>query len=57
VLGALTNDSGPELLVIGTFAVAAVLAYLWGGPWEPVEAASEASARRVEGVMPAQVAS
>ncbi|HEY7961395.1 MAG TPA: hypothetical protein VID29_05680 [Solirubrobacteraceae bacterium] len=32
VVGALTEDSGPVLLVVAVFALACVLAYLWGRP-------------------------
>lgn len=32
VIGALTEDSGPVLLVVAVFALACVLAYLWGRP-------------------------
>lgn len=32
VIGALTEDSGPVLLVVAVFALACVLAYLWGDP-------------------------
>ena len=32
VIGALTEDSGPMLLVVAVFALACVLAYLWGRP-------------------------
>ena len=32
VIGALTEDSGPVLLVVAVFALACVLAYLWGTP-------------------------
>jgi hypothetical protein len=31
VIGALSEDSGPELLVVAVFALACVLGYLWGG--------------------------
>lgn len=30
-IGALSEDSGPELLVVAVFALACVLSYLWGG--------------------------
>ncbi len=32
VIGALTEDSGPVLLVVAVFALGCVLAYLWGTP-------------------------
>ena len=32
VVGALSEDSGPVLLVVAVFALACVLAYLWGRP-------------------------
>jgi hypothetical protein len=32
VIGALSEDSGPELLVVAVFALACVLTYLWGSP-------------------------
>jgi hypothetical protein len=32
VIGALSEDSGPELLVVAVFALACVLSYLWGKP-------------------------
>ena len=32
VVGALVEDSGPVLLVVAVFAMACVLAYLWGAP-------------------------
>ncbi len=32
VIGALTEDSGPVLLVVAVFALACVLSYLWGSP-------------------------
>jgi hypothetical protein len=32
VVGALVEDSGPVLLVVGAFALGCVLAYLWGRP-------------------------
>ena len=32
VIGALSEDSGPELLVVAVFALGCVLAYLWGKP-------------------------
>ncbi len=32
VIGALSEDSGPELLVVAVFALACVLSYLWGQP-------------------------
>ena len=32
VIGALTEDSGPVLLVVAVFALACVLSYLWGDP-------------------------
>jgi hypothetical protein len=32
VVGALTEDSGPVLLVVAVFALACVLSYLWGRP-------------------------
>ena len=32
VIGALTEDSGPVLLVVAVFALVCVLAYLWGRP-------------------------
>jgi hypothetical protein len=32
VIGALTEDSGPVLLVVAVFALGCVLAYLWGRP-------------------------
>jgi hypothetical protein len=35
VIGALTEDSGPVLLVVAAFALACVLAYLWGRPGAP----------------------
>jgi hypothetical protein len=31
VIGALSEDSGPELLVVAVFVLACVLGYLWGG--------------------------
>jgi hypothetical protein len=31
VIGALSEDSGPELLVVAVFVLACVLSYLWGG--------------------------
>jgi hypothetical protein len=31
-IGALSEDSGPELLVVAVFVLACVLGYLWGGP-------------------------
>jgi hypothetical protein len=31
VIGSLSEDSGPELLVVAVFALACVLSYLWGG--------------------------
>jgi hypothetical protein len=37
-VGALTEDSGPVLLVVGVFALACVLAYLWGRPPQPQSA-------------------
>jgi hypothetical protein len=32
MIGALSEDSGPELLVVGVFALGCVLSYLWGKP-------------------------
>ncbi len=32
VIGALSEDSGPELLVVAVFALACVLGYMWGKP-------------------------
>jgi hypothetical protein len=32
VIGALSEDSGPELLVVAVFALGCVLGYLWGHP-------------------------
>lgn len=32
LIGALTEDSGPVLLVVAVFALGCVLSYLWGGP-------------------------
>jgi hypothetical protein len=32
VTGALTEDSGPVLLVVAVFALGCVLSYLWGRP-------------------------
>ncbi|MGA9876741.1 MAG: hypothetical protein WBQ21_13130 [Solirubrobacteraceae bacterium] len=32
VIGALSEDSGPELLVVAAFTLGCVLSYLWGGP-------------------------
>jgi hypothetical protein len=43
-VGALVEDSGPVLLVVAVFALACVLAYLWGRP--PARAASQASQRK-----------
>jgi hypothetical protein len=34
VIGALTEDSGPVLLVVAVFALGCVLGYLWGAPAE-----------------------
>ena len=34
-IGALTEDSGPVLLVVAVFALGCVAAYLWGRPREP----------------------
>jgi hypothetical protein len=42
VIGALSEDSGPELLVVAVFALACVLGYLWGKP-TPQLAAQSAS--------------
>jgi hypothetical protein len=36
VVGALTEDSGPVLLVVAVFTLTCVLAYLWGRPPAPV---------------------
>jgi hypothetical protein len=44
VIGALTEDSGPVLLVIAVFALACVLAYLWGRP-RPTAAPSKESSQ------------
>jgi hypothetical protein len=35
VVGALVEDSGPVLLVVGVFALGCVTTYLWGRPREP----------------------
>jgi hypothetical protein len=35
ILGALVEDSGPVLLVVGTFVLGCVLTYLWGRPPAP----------------------
>jgi hypothetical protein len=35
LIGALVEDSGPVLLVVAVFALACVLAYLWGKPLTP----------------------
>jgi hypothetical protein len=39
VLGSLTNDSGPVLLVIATFGLLCVVAYLRGGSYPPLQRA------------------
>jgi hypothetical protein len=36
VVGALTEDSGPVLLVVAVFALACLLGYLWSAPPEPL---------------------
>lgn len=46
VIGALTEDSGPVLLVVAVFALASVLAYLWGRP--PSQTASARPVRPPE---------
>ncbi len=40
VIGALTEDSGPVLLVVAAFALGCVLSYLWGKPEVAVQALS-----------------
>jgi hypothetical protein len=42
LIGALTEDSGPVLLVVAVFTLGCVLSYLWGSP-TPIEALSESS--------------
>jgi hypothetical protein len=37
-IGALSEDSGPELLVVAVFVLACVLSYLWGAPQSVSEA-------------------
>jgi len=50
VVGALTEDSGPVLLVVAVFALLCVLAYLWGrpsgGPLTPRRTAGRSRAAR-----------
>jgi hypothetical protein len=36
IVGALSEDSGPVLLVVAVFALACLLGYLWSGPPEPL---------------------
>jgi hypothetical protein len=45
VIGALTEDSGPVLLVVAVFALTCVLAYLWGRP-RPTAALSNQPGQR-----------
>jgi len=45
VIGALTEDSGPVLLVVAVFALACVLAYLWGKPQSPPVSVDEDAVR------------
>jgi len=42
VVGSLVEDSGPELLVVATFALGCVVSYLWGRPPEPARIAPTA---------------
>ncbi len=39
LMGSIANDSGPRILLVGTFALGCVIAYLWGG--EAVAAPSD----------------
>jgi hypothetical protein len=53
-VGALVEDSGPVLLVVAVFALACVLAYLWGAP--RAQAELQRSAARSGGAVPALAA-
>jgi hypothetical protein len=44
LVGTLSEDSGPVLLVVAVFTLACVLAYLWGAP--PARTASQAVTRK-----------
>ncbi|HEV7586012.1 MAG TPA: hypothetical protein VGO14_09560 [Solirubrobacteraceae bacterium] len=44
VVGALVEDSGPVLLVVGVFALGCVTTYLWGRPRVPAVASSREAA-------------
>jgi hypothetical protein len=46
VVGALSEDSGPLLLVVATFTLGAVATYLWGRPLGPSQAAEVAAGER-----------
>jgi hypothetical protein len=41
VIGALTEDSGPVLLVVAVFALGCVLSYLWGSPTRALSQSSQ----------------
>jgi hypothetical protein len=47
MVGALTEDSGPVLLVVAVFVLGCVLGYLWGRPLSPL--AREAVDRAIQG--------
>jgi hypothetical protein len=52
VVGALVEDSGPVLLVVGVFALGCVAAYLWGRPraWSSQTAAARRSVALTGGI-------
>jgi hypothetical protein len=52
VIGALTEDSGPVLLVVAVFALACVLGYLWGRPPSQATSAQPAPTVRARMVLP-----
>lgn len=54
VVGALTEDSGPVLLVAAVGALGCVLAYLWGKPARPVRPAQTSLAHQADAAQSAQ---
>jgi hypothetical protein len=55
LVGALVEDSGPVLLAVAVFALACVLAYVWGSPSRPPrpDAAARSASARSRGAVPA----